>query len=211
MNKRAKRIKAERELDHATQKAVKEQKQPKQKFCNAKKSNGKRCGQPRGWGTNHFGTGRCKLHGGATGDGQVAAAKEEARHMATLMRVSPGQALAGVLHLSAGQLAWVTLKVGELDEEEIMTDYGVNRWVRLQRSIMHDVAKFAKTAADAGIDERMAKLAEEQTLMVGRLIEAVVKDPEFELTPGQQKVLGPLVRKHLTLAQGPADVNAKSS
>lgn len=200
MGKRNKRLQAERQLDHATQAALKEKK-TKHVYCHAKKSNGKLCKQPRGWGTDHFGTGRCKLHGGSNSSGQVAAAKEQARHMAVAIRVSPGQAMAGVLHLSAGQLAWVTMKVNELEEEELMQDYGLHRWVRLQNSLMHDVAKFAKTAADAGIDERMAKLAEEQTLMVGRLIEAVVKDPEFDMTPAQKKILGPLVRKHLTMAQ----------
>lgn len=37
------------------------------KFCSAKKRQGSgRCRQPAGWGTNHVGSGRCKLHGGAT-------------------------------------------------------------------------------------------------------------------------------------------------
>ncbi len=36
-------------------------------FCGAKtKSSGKPCQRPAGWGTDHVGIGKCKLHGGAT-------------------------------------------------------------------------------------------------------------------------------------------------
>lgn len=35
--------------------------------CGAKrKSDGKPCTQPAGWGTDHFGVGRCRFHGGCT-------------------------------------------------------------------------------------------------------------------------------------------------
>ena len=34
--------------------------------CGAKTNSGKPCGRPAGWGTDHVGQGRCKLHGGAT-------------------------------------------------------------------------------------------------------------------------------------------------
>ena len=33
--------------------------------CGAKNRAGNPCGRPSGWGTDHFGEGRCKLHGGA--------------------------------------------------------------------------------------------------------------------------------------------------
>ena len=34
--------------------------------CGAKNRAGKPCQQKAGWGTDHVGTGRCKLHGGAS-------------------------------------------------------------------------------------------------------------------------------------------------
>ena len=34
--------------------------------CGAKNRSGKPCKRPAGWGTDHAGEGRCKLHGGAT-------------------------------------------------------------------------------------------------------------------------------------------------
>lgn len=35
-------------------------------ICGAKTGKGTPCAKPSGWGTNHVGTGRCKLHGGAS-------------------------------------------------------------------------------------------------------------------------------------------------
>ena len=35
--------------------------------CGAKTRGGKQCQQPAGWGTEHVGQGRCKLHGGKAG------------------------------------------------------------------------------------------------------------------------------------------------
>ena len=43
--------------------------------CGAKTRAGTPCQQPAGWGTSHFGTGRCKLHGGAS----TGPSKEEAK------------------------------------------------------------------------------------------------------------------------------------
>jgi hypothetical protein len=36
-------------------------------YCGAKTRNGTPCKHEPGWGTDHFGTGRCRLHGGAGG------------------------------------------------------------------------------------------------------------------------------------------------
>jgi hypothetical protein len=38
----------------------------KGKKCGAKNRSGGKCGKPAGWGTDHPGSGRCKLHGGAS-------------------------------------------------------------------------------------------------------------------------------------------------
>ena len=39
---------------------------PYDKTCRAKTRKGTQCGRPAGWGTDHIGEGRCKLHGGKT-------------------------------------------------------------------------------------------------------------------------------------------------
>jgi hypothetical protein len=168
--------------------------------CGAKKRSGKPCRREKGWGTDHPGHGRCKHHGGSTRQGKSKAAKDEVNGMAQLIAITPGKALEGVLHLSAGQLAYATLKVADLDEDEVITEQGLNAWVRLQRSLMHDVAKFAKISADAGIDERLAGAVERQTDALGAALERVVGS--LALTAEQRKALGPAIRKELVVLEG---------
>lgn len=47
--------------------------------CDAKTRSGGRCKHEKGWGTDHPGRGRCKLHNGSTAQGKAAAAMEAAR------------------------------------------------------------------------------------------------------------------------------------
>ena len=45
------------------------------RFCGARKRQGEGyCRRPAGWGTDHVGMGRCKLHGGATKSHRTRAA-----------------------------------------------------------------------------------------------------------------------------------------
>jgi hypothetical protein len=176
------------------------EKEKKTKRCGAKKKNGDLCHQPAGFGTRHEGSGRCRYHGGASPSHEVGEVRKAANEFARPVEVTPGQALAGVLHMAAGQLTWVSMRVAELKDEQIVGEMGVDPLVRFQRAIMLDVAKYAKIAHEAGIDERLASLAEEQTLMVARLIESVAGD--LDLTPEQKAKLGPAVRTHLSLLQG---------
>jgi hypothetical protein len=119
--------------------------------------------------------------------------------MATPIPVTPGQAVVGVLQLAAGQLAYCTAMVGGLSEEQMFEETigGAvpNRWVRLQLQIMDKIKQYSRAAADMGIQERQMQLAEEQTRMVGSLLEAVMKD--LKLTPKQRKEVGPSIRRNL--------------
>lgn len=45
-------------------------------LCEAKNRAGNPCRRPAGWGTDHPGFGRCKLHAGNTQTGKVAAERE---------------------------------------------------------------------------------------------------------------------------------------
>jgi hypothetical protein len=49
------------------------------RLCGAKKRQSEgHCARPSGWGTDHLGSGRCKLHGGSTRSGKMAAGEEAA-------------------------------------------------------------------------------------------------------------------------------------
>ena len=58
----------------------------KDKHCGGKKkSDGKPCTRPKGWGTKHPGFGACKLHGGSTGTGEKAGQLQAANHLALVL------------------------------------------------------------------------------------------------------------------------------
>lgn len=185
------------------------QAQIKANICGAKKRDGRPCKRLAGWGTDHEGSGRCKHHTGSTSIGRVAAATERLS-MATPVRVSPGQAMAAVMDLTAGQLLLATQKVAELSDTELFVKRNYdkaadtwemipNHWVALQRTLQADLAKFAKMAADAGIAERETVMKEAQTRMIATMMEAVFN--ELGLDPDQREKLGPAIRKQLPLIE----------
>lgn len=51
------------------------------------KSTGKHCRRPAGWGTDHFGTGRCKFHGGVYLEGPKNPAFKDGKHSKWLERL----------------------------------------------------------------------------------------------------------------------------
>jgi hypothetical protein len=91
--------------------------------CGAKKKQGPgHCTQVAGWGTDHPGVGRCKLHGGKTPNGEKAGKRElverEAQRMVALAGTDqdPIEHLLEALHHAAAlERVWGTM-VSELDE-----------------------------------------------------------------------------------------------
>lgn len=64
------------------------------KYCGAKTRKGTPCRRPAGWGTSHPGTGRCKLHGGASngpGPGNKNAVKHGIYETIIRDRLSPDE------------------------------------------------------------------------------------------------------------------------
>jgi hypothetical protein len=179
-------------------------------FCGAKKRNGEPCGRSAGWGTSHLGYGSCKHHAGSTLPGRVSSAGEAIK-LTRPLPITPSQGLLGVLHLAAGQLAYVNERVAEIEEtdmflaREVDSVTGVAKmtphyWIEFQLRIQDRVAKYSKLAADVGIAERAQSLREAQTMMMMNLIQAVMDD--LGLDDEQRSQVGPSIRKHLTLLQG---------
>jgi hypothetical protein len=85
---------------------------------------GKACHRPAGWGTDHVGTGSCKLHGGATPNHRTAARIEQAKKATATyglpIDVGPAEALLQELRRTAGHVAWLERRVAELDEDELV-------------------------------------------------------------------------------------------
>lgn len=179
--------------------------------CLAEKRSGQPCMREAGWGTDHPGTGRCKDHGGTRRAGQVAAAAQEMSGMAKPLNVTPGMAMDAVMRLAAGQLVFATMKVADLDDDELYVKAEYNeeartykmmphKWVALQDQCMQRLARYAKLAADAGIAERQTSMQEAQTAMVAELIERVLG--EVGLSEKQRTKVGPAIRRHLVALPG---------
>lgn len=133
---------------------------PERRYCGAKTRQEKRpCKRGRGWGTSHPGYGTCKMHGGCTPSGIKAAAKEAARDFAVGMLgaevdVDPLGAMLLSVRLAAGVVAYYRLQiVAEGDAASLAIVEGYERAVA-------NMGKLAKSALDAGVNERLVKIAE---------------------------------------------------
>jgi hypothetical protein len=169
-------------------------------LCGAKKKNGTHCRQHAGAGTAHKGIGRCKWHLGNTAAHRQHAVKEEAKkQMATMgvfgdLQVTPGQALQAALNLSANGMAWLTWMVGQIPDDEMLTPESQSL-LRLFNDEKDRLARIAQACANAGISERHIRLAEQQTEMMGSLLEAVMD--RIQLSAEQRRGVGPAIREAL--------------
>jgi hypothetical protein len=166
---------------------------PMSRTCEAKTRSGGTCGKPAGWGTPHK-TGRCSLHGGNTPTHRKAAQKQIVREAVDtygLPRdVDPAAALLEEVHRTAGHVAWLATKVAELQEDDLTwgrieeaeknatefpgTDTKIgarpNVWLDLYQRERAHLVRVSKTALDAGISERLVRLAEQQGALLAEVI-----------------------------------------
>jgi hypothetical protein len=166
--------------------------------CGARKrqngDGGETCTLPAGWGTPHPGYGPCKLHGGSTRNHVAAARAEQARRaVATYglpVDVDPATALLQEVHRTAGHVAWLGEKVAELDAEGLVwgvaettskqaTEYpGTDTvhaarpsvWLDLYQRERTHLVRVSKAALDAGVSERLVRLAEQQGMLLAQVI-----------------------------------------
>lgn len=169
------------------------------KFCGARKRQGEgTCRRPSGWGTNHLGYGRCKLHGGTTPSGKVSAEREEVRARLRLYAgeralIDPVTALLEELHRTAGIVRSFEDYLAGMDDED-PTRAGIVEIYRQEREALR---KVSKAAIDAGVSERYVRLAERMGDQITNLLNAVFGDPDLAMTPGQRQLVPQLVRKHM--------------
>lgn len=188
--------------------------------CGAKKRQGVgNCTRPAGWGTDHAGTGACKLHGGSTGDHKKAAAKELARRAVDTYglprEVAPEVALLEEVHRTAGHVAWLSQVVAAFDKDELVwgiveeVDKGSgeftgldrtsrsvpNVWLDLYHRERKHLTDVCKTALSAGIAERQVKLAEQQGALIAQVISRILDD--LNLSAEQRALVPEVVPRQL--------------
>lgn len=160
-------------------------------ICGAKTRRGKPCKQPQGHGTGHPGTGRCKLHGGASPQaevsGAVVLARREAQVMGIPMDLEPHDALLECIRIAAGEVHYASERIVELEpgqavgpvvstrplkyekgaesSTERVEEHGppaLHIWIEARHQAMDRLVNYSRIAIAAGIAERQVKLAEGQ-------------------------------------------------
>jgi hypothetical protein len=196
------------------------------KYCGAKKRQGEgTCTRPAGWGTDHVGIGRCKLHGGRTPDHMKHARTEIARQAVATYglprEVAPDVALLEEVHRTAGHVAWLAEVVGGLERDEVtwglaeetdapITDGGggvttkhkasVNVWVQLYQQERKHLASVCRDALAAGIAERQVRLAEQQGALLAGAVSRILD--ALDLSVVQRELVAVVVPRELRAITG---------
>lgn len=178
------------------------------RHCGAQKRQGEgTCTRPAGWGTDHAGWGRCKLHGGSTQSLKQVAKREQAEDaVATygLPRdIDPHTALAEEVARTAGHVAWLGRLVAELEQSDLRQFVPTGEsggklepsvWVELYQRERDHLRRVSADAVRAGVEERRVKLAESQGELIAQVIRGVLDDLGVAGRPEVPDV----VRRHLS-------------
>lgn len=150
----------------------------------------------------------CRLHGGrapqakakAKRELEQAAAKKATQLLGLPIETTPDQALLDELYRTAGEVAWLDIKVRAIHEHELEEG---NTWHRLWVAAREHLLKVAEACKKANIEERRIQLAEDQ----GRAIAAVLQRifNRLELTPHQQALIPVIVPHELRTLTPPEE------
>lgn len=176
-------------------------------ICGATLPSGKSCRRAAGRGTDHLGIGRCDRHGGDSPAGIKAAGVNAASIllrtpvMGSPVDMDPSSALLWCVAIAAGEVQYLSAKVAELDEEQLVGrpttirheqgrgDRGyrdlhtreggpkeLHLLIKERQKATDRLARFSKMALDAGVAERQVRVAEAQAGMLAALITGVMAD-----------------------------------
>jgi hypothetical protein len=182
--------------------------------CGAKKRQGEGlCERPAGWGTDHAGTGRCKLHGGSTKTQSVAAERQmvEAEARRLFEKVAPeivpvDNPLEAYRMFAGRVMAWLDLM------ERLLADLDSPRYrgaaaeqirgeVQLYERAMDRANTVLGTFAKLNIDERLTRITEEQGHLIFTAVMAALQ--AAQLSPGQMETARRETARQLRLLRSP--------
>lgn len=160
------------------------------RLCGGPKRQGEgTCARPAGWGTEHVGEGRCKLHGGCLPSVSAAAklrlVEREAREL--FGQIAPDASpvenpLAAYAEFAGRVMAWVKLMDSLLDEvravgyESEFVGVQINAAVQLYERAMDRANHVLSSYARLRIDDRLAAITEKQKAAVIRAIDAALDE-----------------------------------
>lgn len=165
----------------------------------------------------------CETHGGRAPQNraaaerrlELAAAQQTVAKLNLRREINPHVALLNEVYRAAGVVAWLDDKIQTLPEAdmvwgvtgEVTKDLGehmgtdttwaaeLNTWIKWWQTERVNLAKVAKMALDAGVEERRVRLAEQQGTMLASVIQAILAD--LHLSVEQQSLVGEVVPRHL--------------
>lgn len=181
---------------------------PKPKaLCGATKRGGGKCLQVAGWGTNHPGIGKCKIHGGSTPNHVKAAASQEYRQLlGKPAEINPLEALIMCIRIRAGEVKWLSDRMALLDEKSWVEDTMVGKqfhlYARERQHAMNDLARYSQMAISLGIAERAVKLAETYGELLAMYTKNILDDLWPHLDEQGREQAPFIVRKHLIALDG---------
>lgn len=160
-----------------------------------KKQGGGTCTQRAGWGTDHPGVGRCKLHGGCTPNQVAAAERQRAEAQASRVLVELGvgpvrDPFAALLELAGRVLAWqeaTARLVNELESIRYRAANGTEQMraeVVLYERAMDRAGTVLAAICRLNIDERLVRISEGQASILVTVVKTALR--AAQLSPEQQ-------------------------
>lgn len=188
--------------------------------CGARKRQGEgTCHLVAGAGTDHKGFGRCRYHGGNTTTQRTAAAREAGAALAAELQVDPHEALERTVWAWNGIVAYFTNQVAALEAEAVVithrrernvtdgegdsyvetsTEARLNILVRERHEALQQLARAAKVAIDAGVQERHLQVVERLAAGLAEFVQGLLADFGLENDPRAPEI----VRRRLQLLEG---------
>lgn len=181
------------------------------------------CARPAGWGTDHVGTGRCKLHGGSTKDHKKAAQKDRAKKARDTfglpVEIDPAVALLQEVWRTQGHVMWLGAVVQQLRKKDVAwgitkrktggEDHGVteeakiNAYVALYQDERKHLARVSAEAIKAGVEVKRLKIEEQRAELIVTMLGTIFDS--LELSDDQAAKLETLVPDALkSLAEVPS-------
>ena len=203
------------------------------KQCGAKTRAGPPCKRQAGWGTSHLGTGRCRRHGGASPQaelaGQLVLARREAMVMGVPLPMEPGDAILQCIAIAAGEVRYASEQIAMLDISEaagsVVTTHirplkhekGADSLTEIVEEVRHEAPALhiwivtRRQAMDRLVQYSVAALkagVEERRVRIaeniGQAIADTIRGVLKDLGVADDPRAPDVVRRHLTLIAGQA-------
>lgn len=159
------------------------------------------CMRPAGWGTQHRGVGLCRECGGNSTRGKAMGAWMMAHGFAGELNVTPWDALLIVLRRASHKAAWYQYQLGKIDDDTSVLpggdNFGLAREAERADAL---VARYAKTALDAGVAERLVQQYQVEGNVIAQVLMRTLR--ELQLNEADEERARGIMSKQLLMLEG---------